>query len=69
MPLIKTSVLLPAISNLCLPSATPSISRLIRADEVEAVSVLASLHAEAPIKLKNKEMLAILEVVYFLCYT
>lgn len=53
MPLIKTSILLPAIPDPCLPAAIPSISRLIRADEME-VGVLASLHAEAPIKLINK---------------
>lgn len=54
MPLIKTSILLPAIPDLSLPAATPRISRFIRADEMEAVGVLASLHAEAPIKLINK---------------
>lgn len=54
MPLIKTSVPLPAIPDLCLPVATPSISRLIRTDEMEAVVALASLHPEAPVKLKRK---------------
>lgn len=54
MPLIKISILLPAIPDLCLPAAGPTISRLIRADETEAAGVLASLLAETPIQLKNK---------------
>lgn len=55
MPLIKTSILLPAIPDLpSVPAAAPSISRLIRAHEIEAVGALASLRARAPSQFKNK---------------
>lgn len=51
MPLIKTSILLPMIPDLLsAPAASPGISRLIRADKIEAVSALASLQARAPRK-------------------
>lgn len=51
MPLIKTSILLPTVPDLLsTPAASPSISRLIRADKIEAVRALASLQARAPRK-------------------
>lgn len=51
MPLIKTSILLPMIPDLLsAPAASPGISRLIRADKIEAVSALSSLQARAPRK-------------------
>lgn len=51
MPLIKTSIILPTIADLpSMPAATPSISRLIRADKIKAIGALASLQARAPSK-------------------
>lgn len=56
MPLVKTSVLLPAVPDLpSMPFATHSVSRLIGADKIKATGALASLQARAPSKLKNKQ--------------